>query len=90
MTAVDDARAAGTAPATVPVPQQRTAAPSRWPAWSVLVIACVAQFMGVLDVSIVNVALPSIARSLHLTTTGLQWVVNAAVRRFPVAGWAGG
>ena len=33
--------------------------------------------MTVLDVSIVNVALPSIARSLHFSATGLQWVVTA-------------
>ncbi len=33
--------------------------------------------MVILDVSIVNVALPSIQRGLHFGTTGLQWVVNA-------------
>ncbi len=48
----------------------------------VLAIACVAQFMVVLDVSIVNVALPSIGRDLHYTPTGLQWVVNAYVLTF--------
>jgi EmrB/QacA subfamily drug resistance transporter len=42
-----------------------------------LVLVCLAQFMVVLDVSIVNVALPSIRDGLHFTTTGLQWVVNA-------------
>src|SRR6202042_820893 len=45
----------------------------------VLAIACVAQFMVVLDVSIVTVALPSIGRDLHYTASGLQWVVNAYV-----------
>jgi EmrB/QacA subfamily drug resistance transporter len=48
----------------------------------VLAIACVAQFMVVLDVSIVNVALPSIGRDLKFTPTGLQWVVNAYVLTF--------
>lgn len=48
----------------------------------ILAIACVAQFMVVLDVSIVNVALPSIGRDLHYTPTGLQWVVNAYVLTF--------
>src|SRR5579859_1831183 len=48
----------------------------------VLAIACVAQFMVVLDVSIVNVALPSIGRDLHYSPTGLQWVVNAYVLTF--------
>jgi EmrB/QacA subfamily drug resistance transporter len=41
------------------------------------VIACVAQFMVILDVSVVNVALPSIREALHFSGAGLQWVVNA-------------
>src|SRR6204780_1197945 len=48
----------------------------------VLALACVAQFMVVLDVSIVTVALPSIGRDLHYTPSGLQWVVNAYVLTF--------
>jgi EmrB/QacA subfamily drug resistance transporter len=48
----------------------------------ILTLACVAQFMVVLDVSIVNVALPSIGRELHYSATGLQWVVNAYVLTF--------
>jgi EmrB/QacA subfamily drug resistance transporter len=48
----------------------------------VLALACVAQFMVVLDVSIVNVALPSIGRDLHYSSSGLQWVVNAYVLTF--------
>jgi EmrB/QacA subfamily drug resistance transporter len=48
----------------------------------ILALACVAQFMVVLDVSIVNVALPSIGRELHYSPTGLQWVVNAYVLTF--------
>ncbi len=48
----------------------------------VLALACVAQFMVVLDVSIVTVALPSVGRDLHYSTTGLQWVVNAYVLTF--------
>ena len=52
------------------------------PDWVILAIACVAQFMVVLDVSIVNVALPSIGRDLHYSPTGLQWVVNAYVLTF--------
>jgi EmrB/QacA subfamily drug resistance transporter len=47
-----------------------------------LALVCVAQFMVVLDVSIVNVALPDIGRSLDYSTTGLQWVVNAYVLTF--------
>jgi len=48
----------------------------------ILALVCVAQFMVVLDVSIVNVALPSIGRDLHYSPSGLQWVVNAYVLTF--------
>ncbi|MER6876251.1 MFS transporter, partial [Amycolatopsis sp. NPDC000673] len=44
---------------------------------AVLAVACLAQLMVVLDVSIVNVALPSMRDSLGLSPAGLQWVVNA-------------
>ncbi len=44
--------------------------------WLVLVIACLAQFMVILDATIVNVALPSIQRGLHFSPANLQWVVN--------------
>src|SRR5437879_4682672 len=44
--------------------------------WLVLVLVCVAQFMVVLDATIVNVALPSIQHGLHFSATSLQWVVN--------------
>jgi len=42
----------------------------------VLVIVCIAQFMVILDATIVNVALPSIQHGLHFTASGLQWIVN--------------
>jgi EmrB/QacA subfamily drug resistance transporter len=45
--------------------------------WLVLVIACLAQFMVVLDATIVNVALPSIQHGLHFSTSSLPWVINA-------------
>ena len=45
--------------------------------WLVLVLVCLAQFMVVLDATIVNVALPSIQSALHFTPTSLQWIVNA-------------
>jgi EmrB/QacA subfamily drug resistance transporter len=47
-----------------------------------LALVCTAQLMVVLDVSIVNVALPDIGRSLDYSPTGLQWVVNAYVLTF--------
>jgi EmrB/QacA subfamily drug resistance transporter len=52
------------------------------PEWLILSLACTAQFMVVLDASVVNVALPSIGRDLHYSTIGLQWVVNAYVLTF--------
>jgi EmrB/QacA subfamily drug resistance transporter len=47
-----------------------------------LVLCCLAQFMVVLDVSIVNVALPSIASDLGFTPASLAWVVNAYTLAF--------
>jgi DHA2 family methylenomycin A resistance protein-like MFS transporter len=41
-----------------------------------LVAICVAYFMVILDTTVVNVALPSLERSLHTTTTALEWVVD--------------
>jgi EmrB/QacA subfamily drug resistance transporter len=55
-------------------PPAQTAAGNRW---LVLVIACLAQFMVVLDATVVNVALPSIQHGLHFSASNLQWVVNA-------------
>ncbi len=44
---------------------------------ALLLVVCLAQFMVILDVSVVNIALPSMRTGLHFSTTGLQWVVNA-------------
>ncbi len=49
---------------------------------ALLLVVCLAQFMVILDVSIVNVALPSIHDALGFSTTGLQWVVNAYTLTF--------
>jgi MFS family permease len=45
--------------------------------WLTLVVVCLAVLMNVLDASIVNVALPTIQRSLHMSQANLTWVVNA-------------
>src|SRR4051812_29355453 len=45
--------------------------------WAVLGLVCVAQFMVILDATIVNVALPTIETHLHFSPTSLQWIVNA-------------
>nr|WP_229851043.1 MFS transporter [Streptomyces roseolus] len=50
----------------------RTARP-----WLVVLVACAGQFLVVLDVSVMNVALPSLKADLGLGALGLQWVLNA-------------
>jgi EmrB/QacA subfamily drug resistance transporter len=45
--------------------------------WVVLVLICLAQFMVILDATIVNVALPSIQKDLGLSEANLQWIINA-------------
>jgi EmrB/QacA subfamily drug resistance transporter len=45
--------------------------------WSTLVVLAIAQFMVVLDVTIVNVALPHIQTDLGFSTDDLQWVISA-------------
>ena len=50
--------------------------------WLALVLLCAAQFMFVLDIAIVNVALPSIQQALKFSQENLQWVVNAYTLAF--------
>ena len=50
--------------------------------WIALILLCLAQFIVVLDASIVNVALPSIGKGLHFSQENLAWVVNAYVLTF--------
>ncbi len=50
--------------------------------WPTLFVVCLAQLMIVLDVTIVNVALPSIQRDLHFSQPNLTWVVNAFLITF--------
>ncbi|MFH8571842.1 MFS transporter [Streptomyces sp. NPDC017993] len=52
------------------------------PGWTVAVVACAAQFMVVLDTTIVNVALPTMRTDLDMGTAGQQWVVNAYLLTF--------
>ncbi len=54
-------------------PEQAVEAPhSRW----ILLVACVAQFMVILDLSIVNVALPHIQDALNISSADLLWVID--------------
>src|SRR5215207_9714592 len=50
--------------------------------WIALILLCAAQFIVVLDASIVNVALPSIGEGLNFSQENLAWVVNAYVLTF--------
>jgi Major Facilitator Superfamily len=50
--------------------------------WTALILLCVAQFIVVLDASIVNVALPSIGKGLNFSEANLPWIVNAYVIAF--------
>jgi len=53
-----------------------TVAPNRPHLRATLLLSCLAQFMVILDVSVVNVALPAIRGGLHFSEVDLQWVVN--------------
>src|SRR5262249_7707683 len=68
----------GTATMTVHV-ENHSRQQSKWLALTVLALA---QFMVVLDVTIVNVALPSIQDALGFSADGLQWVVSAYTLTF--------
>ncbi len=84
MTPIEDPTVApsGAAPsAPAPVASARstadpTADPRRWKALAVLALV---QFMLILDVTVVNVALPNIQKDLHFGPTGLAWVVDGYV-----------
>jgi EmrB/QacA subfamily drug resistance transporter len=63
---------ASTTHASPPQPHERQP-------WTILVLLAIAQFMVILDVTVVNVALPSIGRALDFSPGDLQWVVTAYV-----------
>ena len=55
---------------------------SRLTRGTVLAVASIAQFMVVLDVTIINVALPQMRTGLHMSNSGQQWVINAYALTF--------
>ncbi|HEY5976429.1 MAG TPA: MFS transporter, partial [Solirubrobacterales bacterium] len=59
-----------------------TAAEYREKRWYALILLAAAQFVVVLDASIVNVALPTIGEALDFSQDDLSWVVNAYVLTF--------
>src|SRR4051794_5054545 len=62
--------------------EARAATSSNRRRWTALVVLCAGQLMIVLDVTVVNVALPTIQRELHFSQASLAWVVNAYLLTF--------
>ncbi len=60
----------------------RVRTPRTFNPWVVLTLVCMAQFMVILDATVVNVALPSIKRGLNFTDADLQWIVNGYTLTF--------
>ena len=58
-------------------PQSESRAPSGVHPGLILTVACIAQFMVILDVSVVLVAMPTIGSALHFPEADLQWIVSA-------------
>jgi EmrB/QacA subfamily drug resistance transporter len=69
--------AAAPAAPTHPSPELAADEPRR--PWTIFALMIAAQFMVILDVSVVNVALPSISGSLHLSSADYQWTISAYV-----------
>ena len=57
----------------------------RWRAFAVLAVSF---FMTIIDLAIVNTALPTIGRALHFSESNLQWVVTAYAITFGGFSWA--
>ncbi|GAB7030506.1 MFS transporter [Streptomyces sp. NPDC021749] len=64
------------------MPRPREARHSKELPWPLMTVACTTQFVVVLDVSVVHVALPSVRSDLGFTSEGLQWVVTAYMLAF--------
>jgi EmrB/QacA subfamily drug resistance transporter len=58
--------------------------------WKALAVTLTAGFMGLLDVSIVNTALPAMQKDLHATNGGIQWVVSGYALAFGLVLVSGG
>jgi EmrB/QacA subfamily drug resistance transporter len=62
-----------------------TSTPSEMPdprRWFALALLSIAEFVVILDATVINVALPSISRHLHVSTDSLSWVVSAYILAF--------
>jgi MFS family permease len=68
---------------THPVPAARPAGGAQPAArWLALAVLCVSLLIVTLDNTVLNVALPTLVRDLHATTTQLQWIVDAYIMVF--------
>jgi EmrB/QacA subfamily drug resistance transporter len=81
------ARAESTSAVKAPTISQATADPRRW--WA-LVAVSLAAFMAYLDNNVINVAIPTIQHSLHLSVAGLEWVVSSYILTLAALLLAGG
>jgi predicted MFS family arabinose efflux permease len=64
----------------------RTVAPAGYPRrWLAAIVMIIGALMDMIDVTIVNVALPTIRRDLHATATQLEWVVSGYMLAFAAA-----
>ena len=74
---------------TTSIPRKSGRADRRW--WALALLAT-AEFMVILDASIVTIALPSIGHGLHISPANLSWVINACphLRGVPAARGPGG
>src|SRR5215475_6846488 len=70
------------APAPRPEPDQAGVRPAPANRWATLAVLCLSLLVIVVDTTIVNVALPTLARQLHATTSGLQWIVDGYTLAF--------
>src|SRR6201982_3666319 len=76
-------RREGRAPmATAPMPDATSISSARDRRWLILGVIGLAQLMVVLDLTVMNIALPSVQRALHFSTVDRQWVVTAYTLAF--------
>jgi EmrB/QacA subfamily drug resistance transporter len=68
--------------ATAPMPDATTISSARDRRWLILGVIGIAQLMVILDLTVMNIALPSAQRALHFTTVDRQWVVTAYTLAF--------
>ena len=69
-----------TAPATIPV--RSAGGPSEGKCWAALAVLCVSLLIINLDNTVLNVALPTLVRDLHASSSDLQWIVDSYIMVF--------